>query len=95
MNRQYIGARYVPKIFDNNGSNEWVSGIAYEALTIVTYLNNSYTSKKPVPSTAGAPNVATEYWANTGNYVGVVSELTQKVDALDSNVTSLNGEVAT
>ena len=89
MNRQYIGARYVPKIFDNNGSNEWVNGITYEPLTIVTYLNNSYTSKKPVPSTAGAPNIATEYWANTGNYVGVVSELTEKVSDLEDNVKTI------
>ena len=46
INRQYIGARYVPKFFDNNGSTEWVKGIGYEPLTIVTYLNNSFTSKK-------------------------------------------------
>ena len=44
--RQYIGARYVPKFADPIA---WDKNNSYEALTIVTYLNNSYTSKKPVP----------------------------------------------
>ena len=88
-NRQYIGARYVPKFFNNNGSNEWVSGITYEALTIVTYLNNTYTSVKPVPSNVGSPNLATEYWACTANFGGVVSELTERVVECESDITSL------
>lgn len=67
--RQYVGARYVPKFFENpNGSAEWIKDTTYEPLTIVTYLNNSYTSKKPVPNTVGNPTDNTEYWANTGNY---------------------------
>lgn len=92
-NRQYIGARYVPKFFNNGGSNDWVSGIAYEPLTIVTYLNNSYTSVKPVPSNAGAPNVATEYWACTGDYSSIVSQLTGEVEDLSTAVSGLSGEV--
>ena len=95
--RQYIGARYVPKIFNNNGSNEWVSGIAYEPLTIVTYLNNSYTSSKPVPSNAGAPNVATEYWACTGNVVELindaVTELEHEINGVASDVTAVSNKV--
>lgn len=87
MNRQYIGARYVPKIFDNNGSNEWVSGISYEPLTVVTYMMNSYTSKKAVPSNIGAPSLNPEYWVNIGNYVGLISQLTERVNALNENVT--------
>lgn len=86
MNRQYVGARYVPKVFNNGGSNEWVSGIAYEALTLVTYLNNGYTSIKPVPSTAGAPNVATEYWACTGNVSGAIGQIEEQVEALSDKV---------
>ena len=46
-NRQYIGARYVPKFAD---PVEWNSALSYEALTIVTHLGNSFTSKKPVPA---------------------------------------------
>lgn len=62
-NRQYIGARYVPKFAD---PVEWNSALSYEALTIVTHLGNSFTSKKPVP--AGVDIGNTEYWVNTGNY---------------------------
>ena len=53
---QYIGARYVPKFYlnpDYDGAdvrnNDWKEGVLYEALTIVTYNNDSYTSKKTVP----------------------------------------------
>ena len=76
MNRQYVGARYVPKFFNNNGSNEWVSGISYEPLTIVTYLNNSYTSRMPVPSNIGTPisEDGKKFWVLTGNYNAQVEE---------------------
>ena len=91
--RQYIGARYVPKVFNNNGSNEWVSGIAYEALTIVTYLENSYTSVKPVPSTAGAPNIAIEYWACTGNVQGIIGNLDDRMDAVEGEIDGINDDI--
>lgn len=94
MNRQYIGARYVPKVFNNNGSNEWVSGIAYEALTIVTYLENSYTSVKPVPNNVGTPNVATEYWACTGNVQGIIGNLDDRMDAVESDILELQEETS-
>ena len=39
---QYVGARYVPKLFDDgNGGLEWKANTYYEALTIVTYNNAS------------------------------------------------------
>ena len=44
--RQYVGARYVPK-FAN--PIQWDRNRIYEPLEMVTYLNNTYTSKKPVP----------------------------------------------
>lgn len=41
--RQYIGARYVPKYFENpDGSNDWLEGVTYEPLTIVTYAGNIF-----------------------------------------------------
>lgn len=73
-NRQYVGARYVPKFAD---PVEWNSALSYEALTIVTHLGNSFTSKKPVP--AGVDIGNTEYWVNTGNYNEQVEELRQEV----------------
>lgn len=69
INHQYVGARYVPKFFQNTqGTAEWVANVPYEALTIVTYLGNSYTSKIPVPSGIGSPNNNPTYWAMTGAY---------------------------
>ena len=77
--RQYVGARYVPKFFENpNGSAEWIRNTTYEALTIVTYLGNSYTSKKPVP--ANTEITDTEYWVVTSNYNAQVEEYRQETE---------------
>lgn len=75
--RQYVGARYVPKFFEWSGSSEWVSGVAYEALTIVTRNGNSYTSKIPVPSNIGAPESNPDYWVSTGIYNEQVESIRQ------------------
>nr|DAG33420.1 MAG TPA: tailspike protein [Bacteriophage sp.] len=61
INRQYVGARYVPKIM-----GEWNKTLQYEALSIVTYKGNSFTSKIPVPSGVEISN--NDYWVSTGNY---------------------------
>lgn len=61
INRQYVGARYVPKIM-----GEWNKALQYEALSIVTHLGNSFTSKVPVPPNIDITN--TDYWVNTANY---------------------------
>lgn len=78
MTRQYIGARYVPMIFaDENGDSQWRDNIPYEALTIVTNLGNSYTSRKPVPVGVQIDNA--EYWVLTGNYNAQLSEIATNV----------------
>lgn len=61
INRQYVGARYVPKVM-----GEWDKALQYEALSVVTHLGNSFTSKVPVPANIDITN--TDYWVNTGNY---------------------------
>lgn len=61
INRQYVGARYVPKIM-----GEWDKNISYEPLSIVTYKGNSFTSKMPVPAKVDIGDET--YWVNTGNY---------------------------
>lgn len=77
---QYIGARYVPKFFENSdGTEEWRAGVEYEPFTIVTYNNNSYTSKKPVPSNIGNPSDNPSYWVSTGVYNAYVEQLRQDV----------------
>ena len=67
INRQYVGARYVPKIM-----GEWNKTLQYEALSVVTYMGNSFTSKVPVPANVEIDN--TNYWVNTANYNAQVEE---------------------
>lgn len=76
MERQYIGARYVPKFAD---PIEWNDQTSYEALTIVTYMGASYTSKKDVP--AGVKPTDNSYWAVTGNYNAQVEAYRQETAA--------------
>lgn len=79
--KQYIGARYVPKFFENaNGTSDWVQNVSYEALTIVTRNGNSYTSKKPVPSYVGAPESNTEYWAPTGVFSEQFNAVNERIN---------------
>lgn len=79
--RQYVGARYVPKIYQNSqdpNSCEW-EDVAFEYLTIVSFQNNSYLSRKDVPAGVGNPSVARSYWAQTGFYNGQIAHLQQQV----------------
>ena len=89
MTRQYIGARYVPKFFaDENGDPSWRDSIPYEALTIVMYLGNSYTSKKAVPIGVQIDN--TEYWVLTGAYNAQVEQYREEVENLITMITKKN-----
>lgn len=86
--RQYIGARYVPVFAD---PVEWDNVRQYEALTIVTHLGNSFTSRKPVP--AGVDITNGEYWVNTGNYNEQVEVYRQQVEAVNADVEKLKNQV--
>lgn len=78
---QYVGARYVPKLFDDgNGGMEWQPDTFYEPLTIVTYNNSSYISRGPVPASIGYPASNGEYWALSGSYNAWVGSIDAKVD---------------
>ena len=97
--RQYIGARYVPKFYENSaGTAEWRSGVIYEPLTIVTWNGNSYTSKKAVPAEIGDPSSNPAYWVATGLFNEQIAALSGDVDAIetrmDSAETTLNRLVA-
>lgn len=91
MERQYIGARYVPKFFENpsTGDSTWMAGVAYEALTVVTLAGNSYTSKKPVPAGIGAPNENRDYWVSTGIYSEQVESINRRIDALSVHINDI------
>lgn len=93
-NLQYIGARYVPKFYFNpdDSSNDWKSGVLYEALTIVTYNNDSYTSKITVPESVGNPTDNPQYWACTTKYTAALQALQttvgdheNRIDTLEAN----------
>lgn len=79
INRQYVGARYVPKIM-----GEWNKALRYEALSVVTYMGNSFTSKVPVPANIDITNE--NYWTNTANYNAQVEEYRQETIALKKSM---------
>lgn len=89
-NIQYIGARYVPKFYENpdDSSNNWKSGESYEPLTVVTYLDDSYTSKITVPASVGDPAANPTYWVKTGNYNAALTALQNTVNRIDNLVGS-------
>lgn len=78
---RYIGMRYVPKIIGQHDPQ-----IAYEALSIVTYNGNSYTSKQNVPP--GTEITNTDYWVVTGNYNAQVEQYRTEVVNAVATVTS-------
>lgn len=67
VNQTYTGMRYVP-IIGRRGENSaaWDNSEPYEPLTIVTYNNESYTSRQFVPAAADIAD--TDYWVKTGAY---------------------------
>ena len=81
---QYIGARYVPKIYDNpdDNTNNWKQGVEYEPLTMVSYAGGAYTSKVPVPASADNPADARQYWAYMGSSSGQITTNTNNISRI-------------
>ena len=95
MALQYIGARYVIKIYENKSNPstaEWDANVNYEPLVMVTYNFGSYLSKKHVPATVGNPADNPAYWTQTGFYNGQIAQLMQDVQELNE---SLSNEINT
>lgn len=86
MANQYIGARYVPKF-----SGQWVATDIYEPLTVVDYGNVSYISKLVVPANTLPTN--TNYWKPYIIPSPGLDNITQEVESLSSNVSSLQTAV--
>lgn len=85
--RQYVGARYVIKIYENSvdpSTAEWESDVNYEPLTMVTYNYGSYLSKKAVPGTVGDPAANPDYWVQTGFYNGQIASLQSQIDTINN-----------
>lgn len=84
--RQYVGARYVLKIYENSQdpqSTEWEAGVNYEPLIMVSYQNSSYISRKDVPSSVGNPVDNPSYWALTGLYSGQIANLQYQITEIN------------
>lgn len=86
INRQYVGARYVPKIM-----GEWNKALQYEALSVVTYMGNSFTSKVPVPANIEINN--TNYWINTGNYNAQVENYRNETAVVNDKITKVEKSI--
>lgn len=95
--RQYIGARYVPKFYQNSvdGSAQWESNVVYEPLTYVTLTNgHMYISKKQVPATVGSPVSNIDYWLDVGSYNGFIDQLQGEIDTInDVTIPALQASV--
>lgn len=92
---QYIGARYVPKFYEGSSGSAWDANIVYEPLTIVTWLGSSWTSKKAVPATVGAPNLNPNYWVNTGNFNQQAQQMLQAMAEILENIGTLESAIET
>lgn len=91
---QYIGARYVPKFYnDGNGGSEWNPNTIYEPLTIVTSSGNSYTSKRPVPATVGAPADNPDYWVATGVFNAQLAQVMSRLGEIESQLDEIGGDL--
>ena len=96
--RQYIGARYVPKFYQNSvdGSTQWESNVVYEPLMYVTLTNgHMYISKKQVPATVGSPVNNIDYWLDIGSYNGFIEQLQNEIDDINNvTIPAVQGSVA-
>ena len=95
---QYIGARYITKIYENSqnpSSAEWEAQVNYEPLTLVTYQNSTYLSRTVVPKNIGNPADNGTYWALTGAYNGQIASLQNQIDALNGDVDALERALGT
>ena len=90
---QYIGARYVPKFYEGSSGSEWDANVVYDPLTIVTWIGSSWTSKKKVPASVGAPNLNPAYWVNTGNYNEQFNEIIQLMYGINSDIADINNDI--
>lgn len=94
--RQYIGARYVTKVYENSqdpSSAEWEPGVTWDPLIIVTYQNGSYMSKKPIPGNIGNPPANPEYWTQTGFYNGQIASLQEQISDINLELHGIHDDI--
>lgn len=95
MAKQYVGARYVPVVYKNPDDNSasWKANVEYEPLTIVVASNgDSYTSKKAVPKSVGAPQDNPEYWVKTGDFNASLLALQGRMTRAEQDIDNLEAQ---
>lgn len=95
--RQYIGARYVPVIYQNSqdaSSSAWEAGVTYEPLTMVTFGNANYISRKLVPPSAGNPGIESTYWAYMGAGSAQIAQIQTDLNNLTEEVEDISSSLA-
>lgn len=90
-NLQYVGPRVVPKPYRNpdTGDASWKSGVAYEALMMVTYNGNGYVSAVPVPPSVGNPADNPDYWVESADFDAALSDLQTRMSTAESDINTL------
>ena len=80
----------MPLFYKNeDGTNNWKTGVEYESLIIVTYNNSLYISNKVVPDTVGNPAENSSYWVKLSNSYSDIGDLQAKVAELERDLGSL------
>ena len=83
-----IGARYIPVIAD---PVEWNSATAYERLTIVQHLGDTYVSKIDVP--AGVQITNETYWIRFATFNAQYESLRSRIEQNSSNIDSMQDDI--
>lgn len=80
----------MPLFYKNeDGTNNWKTGVEYESLIIVAYNNSLYISNKVVPDTVGNPAENSSYWVKLSNSYSDIGDLQAKVAELERDLGSL------
>ena len=83
--RQYKGARYVPTFGRKDETSiAWDNTKPYEALTIVLYQGDSFTSRQYVPSGIDIRNEL--YWAHTGMFNAQIEQYRSEVIGFEDDL---------
>lgn len=89
IQRQYIGARYVPQLAD---PILWNASTEYEYLTMVTDADgNSWISRKNVP--ANLPLEEGEFWAKIGSYTAQIANMEMQISNVDVKINTQSNRI--
>lgn len=97
VNRQYVGARYVPIFYQNSvnpNTSLWEQNVDYEPLVWVSLSNgNMYLSKKSVPASVGSPADNPEYWLTAGQFNAYIEQLQEEIDDINDDISLINKKI--